>query len=136
MNPEELEREIDVALRRLPDPVAPESLVVSVMRQTRASSAERHGWLQPWFAWDARVQVVVALVAVVGAGALVASRALICAALQPLMGTEPFSVAQLLWHLARPVIAGGSVYVLVMGLMVTCVGAALMHVMSEGTSNS
>ena len=51
MNPErDLERQIDRALRALPTPAAPESLVPNVMAAL-AAREERAWYLRPWFEW-------------------------------------------------------------------------------------
>jgi hypothetical protein len=133
MDPTALERDIDARLNALPAPVAPASLLARVMREV---PDEPRGWVRPWFAWDPRMQVAAALVAVAGTAALVWSSATWCAWLQPMLSAEPFTVARVLWHSLQPLIAGGSIYLVVMGVVVACLAAALTHVTSEGTGQS
>jgi hypothetical protein len=68
MDPAELEREIDAALRRLPAPRAHGSLTPRVMAAV-ARRREAPWYRRPWFAWPAAGRVVGATVALVVIGA-------------------------------------------------------------------
>lgn len=133
MDPTALEREIHARLTVLPIPVAPSSLLTRVMREVPGAP---RGWVRPWFLWDPRMQVAAALVAMAGTAALVWSSATWCAWLQPRLSAEPFTAARVLWHTLQPLVTGGSIYLVVMGVVVACLAAALTHVTSEGTGNS
>ena len=69
MDPAELEREIDAALRRLPAPRAPITLTPRVMTAVRLQS-QAPWYRRPWFAWPAGGRLAAATVALllIGAG--------------------------------------------------------------------
>jgi hypothetical protein len=64
MDPAELEREIDAALRRLPVPRAPGALTPRVMEAVRAQRSAPW-YRQPWFAWPAAGRVAASAAALV-----------------------------------------------------------------------
>lgn len=62
MDPAELEREIDAALRRLPSPRAPVTLTPRVMTAVRRQG-QAPWYRRPWFAWPAAGRLAAATVA-------------------------------------------------------------------------
>ena len=70
MDPAELEREIDAALRSLPAPRAPGTLTPRVMAAVRARG-EAPWYRRPWFAWPAAGRLAAATVALLLIGAAI-----------------------------------------------------------------
>ncbi len=103
------------------------------MRQARVTPA---GGLRPWFAWDPRLQVAAAVVFMAAVSAIAWFSGDIVAAAHSLNSWTVVEAARAVWRVAEPVVAGGSVYVVVMGVVVACVAAALGQVALEGTSKS
>lgn len=138
MDSTDLERDIDAALRTLPPPSAPLTLVAHVMREVRDArdAQETRGWLRPWFAWAPGAQVSAALALMAGALAFAWFSGDIVDWAQSLTSATPVAAGRLVWRAIEPAVVGGAVYVLVMGVVATCVAAALTHVALEGTPNS
>ncbi len=133
----ELDRELDLALRALPTPAAPPTLVSRVMQQVAVAEPSRvGGQITPWFAWPIWSQVSAALALFVGVAALVRFAPMARDWWQSLRSTAPLTVTRVLWDAIEPAVAGGSIYVVVMGLVVACVGAALAHVALDGPQRS
>lgn len=131
----ELEREIGAALRALPAPAAPSSLAARVMTNVHAQQAAARG-LRPWFAWDPRAQIGAAMAMLAAVCVCVWFSALIREWFAALAVTTPATAVRTVWSAIEPAVAGGSVYVLVMGAAAACAVAALTHVALEGTPNS
>jgi hypothetical protein len=136
MDPADLERDVDRALRALPEPVAPAALLARVMRNldTAEETPTTRGWLRPWFAWRSGAQAAAAIAIFGAAATLVWFNSAIAARLHSLVATPQLDAARLVWRAVEPAMAGGAVYVLVMGVMAVCVAAALTQVALEGTS--
>ena len=140
MDPADLERDIDSALGALPVAAAPPTLLSRVMRDVQAFEDARtaqpaRGWLRPWFAWGARAQVSAGLGLLVAAAGLAWFGNDVAAWVQALDATAPVATVRFIWRIIEPAVAGGSIYVLVMGVVVACVAAALSQMALEGTSN-
>lgn len=130
------DRELHDALHALPAPVAPSTLLTRVMQDVADLDAQRvpaRPGLAPWFTWSVRSQVVAfALLLVVG-GALARWAPVARAWWHSLQATAPVAVSRVIWDALGPAITGGSIYVVVMGVVVACVTAALSHVVIDSS---
>jgi hypothetical protein len=134
MDPAELERDIDQALRRLPQPRAPHTLVVRVMNAIAAPVAAPIAEIVPagWRAWPLALQLL-SLVLVVSAGVGVVWIWPAADAWVTRVTAAPLIVWRtLLQPLAVPAIG----VLLVMCVAAALFGAALKHVAWEGQRTS
>lgn len=144
---DELERLADRALRRLPGPRAPHTLLPAVMAAVR-QWADRPWYSRAWFTWPLGWQVVsvAALLVLVAGGAMVAPRVQGAAssaitAVQMVFGDVPdvarpvettASTARILWRtLFEPLATYALVVVVLMFLACAVFGTALNHVVIE-----
>lgn len=134
------DQELDRALAALPDPTAPPTLVARVMHSVRESDrrvAIPARGVAPWFAWPVSAQFAAIAFFVAVSAALVHWAPVIQGWWRALQTTGPVTVTRVVWDAIEPAIAGGSIYVVVMGFVVACVTAALSHLAIDGThSNS
>jgi hypothetical protein len=130
MNPEELEREIHEALRRLPTPRAPGSLAPRVMQAVAAAARAQTGWRRWPLQWQLLGLVVAcstivavalgASVATVWIGSLASTRA-----------------AVVLWQtFVAPAAVPLAILTAVMCAACALLAAALKHVAWEGRETS
>jgi hypothetical protein len=147
----DLEKAVDAALRRLPAPRAPETLVPRVMAAAVRLQEARPWHARAWLTWPPHWQAASGLTFTLLLAGLVASFSIVDAALSrhPLVparvarwlaaelapAAAAFSAAGMLWRvLVQPVVA--CLIALVATASVTCVatGAALAHVTRGRTS--
>jgi len=156
MPPGDLEDVVDRALKRLPAPRAPHTLLPRVMaavedqQAARLAGSNRRTWARPWLAWPlawqaASLAVVVAL-AVGTAQLWPEAEALVRQSLGPVLddvvtpvagmaakATTVASVTRIMWNaIVQPLVAYVLVLVLVMCAACAAFGAALGRVVLGG----
>ena len=146
----ELERQTDRALKALPSPEAPSTLVPNVMRAVAAASQKRAPWYsQGWPAWPREAQLAslafVTLVAIAfwregpmawawiaKTFATVQTPAWMSAALD--LGNRVLSVGRLPWHFFQHVLWYFAVLALVASIATVASWQAFTRLISEGAS--
>jgi hypothetical protein len=146
----ELEQQTDRALKALPEPHAPSSLVPNVMRAVAAASEARTPWYsRAWLTWPLEAQLAsLALVAIVGAAfwregpiawtwassafSTVRTPAWVSTSLD--LANRALSIGRLPWHFFQNVLLYFALLALVASIATIASWHAFTRLISEGAS--